>query len=138
MDFALGPSKEIVIAGEIGSKDTMEMINSVYKRFIPNKVVAFHPAIGGSPFRVTEIEPIPTRVLGKTEIKVTSFGLGGEGVLRTYGKMKHDRTRDGSLRLLDDSMKRLKTDHLDLWQMHDLRTKEDLDGIFSKGGALPK
>ncbi len=48
----------------------------------------------------------------------------------------HDRTRDGSLRLLDDSLRRLRTDHLDLWQLHDLRTNDDLDRIFSKGGAI--
>jgi predicted aldo/keto reductase-like oxidoreductase len=48
----------------------------------------------------------------------------------------HDRTRDGSLRLLDDSLRRLHTDHLDLWQLHDLRTLADLDRIFGKGGAL--
>jgi len=48
----------------------------------------------------------------------------------------HDRTRDGSLKLLDASLKRLRTDHLDLWQLHDLRTQEDLDEIFAKGGAL--
>ncbi|MEI6539902.1 MAG: aldo/keto reductase [Planctomycetota bacterium] len=34
----------------------------------------------------------------------------------------HIRTRDGSLKLLDDSLKRLRTDHLDLWQLHDLRS----------------
>src|SRR5207237_5094238 len=48
----------------------------------------------------------------------------------------HDRSRDGSLRLLDDSLCRLKTDHFDLWQLHDLRTRGDLDRIFAKGGAL--
>jgi len=48
----------------------------------------------------------------------------------------HDRTRDGSLRLLDDSLRRLRTDYLDLWQLHDLRTPDDLARIFSKGGAL--
>jgi predicted aldo/keto reductase-like oxidoreductase len=48
----------------------------------------------------------------------------------------HDRTRDGSLRLLDESLQRLRTDHLDLWQLHDLRTTEDLDRIFAKGGAI--
>jgi predicted aldo/keto reductase-like oxidoreductase len=47
-----------------------------------------------------------------------------------------DRSRDGSLRLLDDSLKRLRTDHLDLWQLHDLRTAADLDSIFAKGGAI--
>jgi predicted aldo/keto reductase-like oxidoreductase len=48
----------------------------------------------------------------------------------------HDRTRDGSLRLLDQSLKRLRTDHLDLWQLHDLRTTSDLEMIFARGGAL--
>jgi aryl-alcohol dehydrogenase-like predicted oxidoreductase len=48
----------------------------------------------------------------------------------------HDRTRDGSLRLLDDSLRRLRTDHLDLWQLHDLRTMQDLQAIFARGGAL--
>jgi predicted aldo/keto reductase-like oxidoreductase len=48
----------------------------------------------------------------------------------------HDRTRDGSLRLLDDSLRRLRTDYLDLWQLHDLRTTADLDRIFAKGGAI--
>src|SRR5260221_10528135 len=48
----------------------------------------------------------------------------------------HSRTRDGSLKLLDESLKRLRTDHLDLWQLHDLRTNEDLNVIFGKGGAL--
>jgi aryl-alcohol dehydrogenase-like predicted oxidoreductase len=47
-----------------------------------------------------------------------------------------ERSRDGSLRLLDDSLKRLRTDHLDLWQLHDLRTTSDLDRIFAKGGAI--
>lgn len=46
LDFALGPSKEIAIAGEIGSQETVEMINGVYKRFIPNKVVAHRPPSG--------------------------------------------------------------------------------------------
>ena len=47
-----------------------------------------------------------------------------------------DRTRDGSLRLLDDSLRRLRTDHLDLWQVHDLRGEDDLFRIFGKGGAI--
>lgn len=48
----------------------------------------------------------------------------------------HERTRDGALRLLDDSLRRLRTDHLDLWQLHDLRTMVDLDRIFAPGGAI--
>jgi aryl-alcohol dehydrogenase-like predicted oxidoreductase len=48
----------------------------------------------------------------------------------------HERTRDRALRLLDDSLRRLGTDWLDLWQMHDLRTLDELDILFGKGGAL--
>lgn len=48
----------------------------------------------------------------------------------------HERSRDGALRLLDDSLRRLGTDHLDLWQLHDLREMEELDQIFGKGGAI--
>jgi|SRR5438067_7876994 len=48
----------------------------------------------------------------------------------------HERTRDGSLRLLEDSLRRLRTDHLDLWQLHDLRTPADLAAIFGRGGAI--
>jgi predicted aldo/keto reductase-like oxidoreductase len=127
--------------------------------------------------------PLPRRPLGRTGHLATLFGLGGEGVLRTHGRVgeavrvihraldqgvnycdtapayassldyygaalgerrdevflaskTHDRTRDGSLRLLDESLKRLRTDHLDLWQLHDLRTRQDLDRIFAAGGAL--
>ena len=48
----------------------------------------------------------------------------------------HERTRDRALRLLDDSLKRLGTDRLDLWQMHDLRDFDELDVLFGKGGAI--
>lgn len=47
-----------------------------------------------------------------------------------------DRTRDGSLKILDESLKRLHTDHLDLWQLHNVMTDEDLDKIFGKDGAI--
>ena len=48
----------------------------------------------------------------------------------------HARDRDGALRLLDDSLRKLGTDHLDLWQLHDLREPDELDAIFGKGGAI--
>jgi len=48
----------------------------------------------------------------------------------------HDRSCDGSLRLLDDSLLRLRTNYLDLWQLHDLRTKADLNQFFARDGAL--
>lgn len=48
----------------------------------------------------------------------------------------HDRTRDGSLRVLEESLKLLQTDRLDLWQLHNVQTDEQLDAIFGKDGAI--
>ena len=48
----------------------------------------------------------------------------------------HDRTRDGSLRLLEESLRLLQTDHLDLWQLHNVRTDEQLEIIFGDNGAI--
>ena len=36
---------------------------------------------------------------------------------------------------LELTLKRLQTDCLDLWQLHSVKTKEDVDKIFSPGGA---
>ena len=48
----------------------------------------------------------------------------------------HDRSRDGSLALLEESLRLLNTDHLDAWQLHHIDSKEDVEQIFRKGGAL--
>ncbi len=48
----------------------------------------------------------------------------------------HDRTRAGSLKLLEESLKLLNTDHLDAWQLHHIDNQEDVEQIFGKGGAL--
>jgi aryl-alcohol dehydrogenase-like predicted oxidoreductase len=48
----------------------------------------------------------------------------------------HNRTRDGSMRLLEESLRLLQTDRLDLWQLHNVRTVEQLDQIFGKNGAI--
>jgi aryl-alcohol dehydrogenase-like predicted oxidoreductase len=48
----------------------------------------------------------------------------------------HNRTRDGSLQLLDESLTALQTDYLDLWQIHNIRYYHQLDEIFAPGGAI--
>ncbi len=48
----------------------------------------------------------------------------------------HERTKDEALALLAGSLRRIGTDRIDLWQMHDLRDKRDLDQIFRRGGAI--
>jgi len=127
-----------------------------------------------------------TTQLGRTENKVSVVGLGGEGVLRTYKRVKEaqsiihealrqgitycdsarvysdselyygslwknnpelrgsifqtsksaSRDRDGALNDLSASLQRLGTSHLDLWQIHDVRTEEDFTRISRPGGAL--
>ncbi len=48
----------------------------------------------------------------------------------------HDRTKDGSLRLLEESLRLLNTDHLDLWQLHNVMRSEQIEQIFAPGGAI--
>lgn len=48
----------------------------------------------------------------------------------------HDRTYDGSMRLLEESLTSLQTDHVDTWQIHNLQTKEQLEQIFANDGAI--
>ncbi len=45
------------------------------------------------------------------------------------------RDRDGAWKELERSLKRLNTDHLDLWQLHHVSFREELDQIFGKDGA---
>jgi aryl-alcohol dehydrogenase-like predicted oxidoreductase len=47
----------------------------------------------------------------------------------------YDRTKRGALAMLDETLANMRTSHLDLWQLHDLRTWEELDEIASPGGA---
>jgi len=126
---------------------------------------------------------LPKRILGSTGVEVTVMGLGGEGILRTYGYEKeashlintaidlgvnyfesaraysgsesyygkalkerrkeiflasksHARDRRGALNHLHETLKQMMTDHLDLWQVHDMRTEEDIKEVFGPDGAL--
>ena len=46
------------------------------------------------------------------------------------------RTKEAAARQIDESLKRLQTDHLDLLQFHEVIRLEDPDRIFAPGGAL--
>ncbi len=131
---------------------------------------------------VKDESALPRRPLGKTGVEITILGLGGEGVLRTFGREKeavalirraidlginyfesaraysgsesyygealnerrrdvflasksHERTGDGALKHLETTLSNMKTDYLDLWMVHDVRTAKDLDVIFGANGA---
>jgi len=129
---------------------------------------------------------IPTRPFGNAGRRVTSVGLGGEGVLRTNGRRlealavieqaldegiayfdtapayaeseayyghfwkghknarngifqaskSSSRDGEGALADLDRTLSIMGLDYLDLWQIHDLRTWDELRKIESPGGAL--
>lgn len=48
----------------------------------------------------------------------------------------HDRSYDGSMRLLEESLKNLQTDKLDMWQLHNITTQNQIDQIFAPDGAI--
>jgi predicted aldo/keto reductase-like oxidoreductase len=46
------------------------------------------------------------------------------------------RSRQGAEADLAASLRALKTDHVDLWQMHQVSTMDDVEQIFAPGGAI--
>lgn len=47
-----------------------------------------------------------------------------------------ERKKEGARKELEQSLDRLRTDHFDLYQLHAVTTPEDVETIFSKGGAM--
>lgn len=48
----------------------------------------------------------------------------------------HGRDRHEAMRQLEDSLRRLKTDHLDLWQVHEVVYENDPELHFAAGGVI--
>jgi aryl-alcohol dehydrogenase-like predicted oxidoreductase len=48
----------------------------------------------------------------------------------------HGRTKQLALRMLEESLRRLQTDHLDLWQIHEVIYDNDPGLIFKPDGAI--
>jgi len=48
----------------------------------------------------------------------------------------HERTGNGALVHLERTLSNMKTNFLDLWMIHDVRTPKDLDQIFGAKGAI--
>ncbi|MEK7871291.1 MAG: thioredoxin domain-containing protein, partial [Nitrospirota bacterium] len=76
LDFALGPSYEVVIAGDSGKEDTRAMLNALRMEFLPNKILLFRP---------TEIEaPDIIRLAPFTEDMSTIEGKATAYVCTNY------------------------------------------------------
>jgi len=48
----------------------------------------------------------------------------------------HERSGDGALKHLEVTLKNMKTDFLDLWMIHDVRSPRDVEQIFAPRGAI--
>jgi predicted aldo/keto reductase-like oxidoreductase len=48
----------------------------------------------------------------------------------------HGRGADLAMKMLDESLRRLQTDHLDLWQIHAVSFDNDPELAYAKGGVL--
>ena len=76
-----------------------------------------------------------------------AYGMGGSesniGRVMTYRRKEvflttktGERSYDGTMRQVEKSLARLKTDYLDLYQLHDMQIREDLKQVLAEGGAI--
>jgi aryl-alcohol dehydrogenase-like predicted oxidoreductase len=68
------------------------------------------------------------------------MGLGLQGrrgkVFLMSKVCTHGRDKNVAMQQLEESLKRLGTDHLDLWQIHEVIYENDPDLHFAKGGVI--
>ncbi len=74
---------------------------------------------------------------GKSE-EILGRALVGkrEGVFLMTKVCTHGRDRAVGMQQLEDSLRRLKTDHLDLWQVHECVYDDDPELHFASGGVI--
>ncbi len=74
LDFALGPSREIIIASPTEDPAQSEVfLHEIFSRFLPNKVVMFHPLKGNNRLKIETLAPFISRqtaVSGKATVYI--------------------------------------------------------------------
>jgi aryl-alcohol dehydrogenase-like predicted oxidoreductase len=65
--------------------------------------------------------------------KALTGGLRAKVLLMSKAQL---RDRDSAMRQLDETLKRMRTDYLDLWQCHEVSTQAEVDQILGPNGAL--
>jgi aryl-alcohol dehydrogenase-like predicted oxidoreductase len=108
----------------------------------------YHMAVGG--------EAVATRIIHRAiDLGVNFFdnahhynnglseeiygrAIGGNGLRQKVLLMTkaERRDKDGALKQLEDSLRRMHTDYLDLWQCHQVSEHSEVDQILAPGGAL--
>ncbi|MGG1662754.1 aldo/keto reductase [Brevibacillus sp. NRS-1366] len=84
---------------------------------------------------VNYFDTAPSYSDGQSETRV-GLGLAGLRDKVWIATKTGGRTRDLALRDLEGSLKRLQTDYVNEWRMHNIMQPHDLEAIFAKGGAL--
>ena len=77
LDFEIGPSHEVVIAGKTGARDVIAMRSALQKPFHPNKVVIFRADDADSAQAVAKLAPY-------TETQVSQGGAATAYVCKNY------------------------------------------------------
>ena len=75
---------------------------------------------------------------GKSEDWMGRALAGGrrEKVVLMSKVCTHGRTRQLAMKMLEESLRRLQTDHLDVWQVHAVTYDNDPELAYAKGGVL--
>jgi uncharacterized protein len=74
---------------------------------------------------------------GRSEVRVGKALAQGGYRLKAFVMTKIDgRTKEIAANQIDDSLKRLKVDHIDLLQHHEVIRYDDPDRIFNEGGSM--